>query len=347
MDRERDSAPLRPGEELDAVALAAYLRGKIEGAENDVTLEQFPGGHSNLTYLVHAGAFEYVLRRAPLGPVVPKAHDMAREYRLLAKVHPLFRAAPNVYLLCEDTSVVGSVFFLMERRRGVVLRDRVPDELQAEPDFGARVSRAFLDCLVDLHAIDIERHELTVLGRPEGFISHQVSGWSDRWNRSKTEELHEMVEVMRWLAGTIPESGPPTLVHNDYKLDNIMLDAADPGRIEAVLDWEMATVGDPLADLGLTLCYWTLGSASAGERAGISAGAGWFSRDELVGRYAARTGRDVSQVRYYEVLGVFKLAVILQQIYFRYVRGQTRDERFRTFGERVRGLVKTAAGLIL
>ncbi len=346
MDLERDSAPLRPGEELDALALAAYLRGKIEGAEHGVTLEQFPGGHSNLTYLVRAGAFEYVLRRAPLGPVAPKAHDMAREYRLLAKVHPLFPAAPNVFLLCEDTAVVGSVFFLMERRRGIILRDRVPDALQAEPDFGARVSRAFLDCLVDLHAVDIERHDLITLGRPDGFISRQVTGWSDRWNRSKTEELPEMADVMRWLADSIPESGPATLVHNDFKLDNVMLVAADPGRVEAVLDWEMATVGDPLADLGLTLCYWTLGSASAGERASISAGAGWFSRDELVERYAARTGRDVSRVRYYEVLGVFKLAVILQQIYFRYVRGQTRDDRFRSFGERVRGLVKTAAKLI-
>ena len=347
MDLERESAPLRPGEELDALALAAYLRGKIEGAEDGVTLEQFPGGHSNLTYLVRAGTFEYVLRRAPLGPVAPKAHDMAREYRLLAKVHPLFSAAPNVYLLCEDASVIGSVFFLMERRRGVILRDRVPAALQAEPDFGARVSSAFVDCLVDLHAIDIERHGLTALGRPDGFIARQVTGWSDRWNRSKTEELPEMEAVMRWLADSIPESGPATLVHNDFKLDNVMLDPADPGRVEAVLDWEMATVGDPLADLGLTLCYWTLGSASAGERASISAGAGWFSRDELVERYAARTGRDVSRVRYYEVLGVFKLAVILRQIYFRYVRGQTRDERFRNFGERVRGLVKTAAGLIV
>ncbi len=346
MDLERDSAPLRPGEELDQVALGDYLRGRIDGAECGVQLEQFPGGHSNLTYLVHAGTFEYVLRRAPLGPVAPKAHDMAREYRLLAKVHPLFPAAPDVYLLCEDCSVIGSVFFLMQRRRGIILRDRVPDALQAEPDLGVRVSPAFLDCLVDLHAIDIERHGLAALGRPEGFIERQVAGWSDRWNRSKTEELPEMADVMRWLADSIPESGPATLVHNDYKLDNVMLDAANPGRVEAVLDWEMATVGDPLADLGLTLCYWTLGSASAGERAGISADAGWYTRDELVERYGERTGRDVSRIRYYEVLGVFKLAVILQQIYYRYVRGQTRDDRFRTFGDRVRRLAETAAGLI-
>ncbi|MDQ6706620.1 MAG: phosphotransferase family protein, partial [Acidobacteriota bacterium] len=196
-----------------------------------------------------------------------------------------------------------------------------------------------------LHAIDIERHGLTALGKPHGFIERQVRGWSERWHGAKTEELPEMDEVMRWLESAIPASGAATLVHNDYKLDNVMLNASDPGRIEAVLDWEMATVGDPLADLGLTLCYWRLGSASSGERASVSSGPGWYSRDELVAAYGEKTGRDVSGIRYYEVLGVFKLAVILQQIYFRYARGQTHDERFKGFDRRVRGLVAAAAEL--
>lgn len=345
MHPDADTAPLRQGEGLDAGALSEYLRGRVEGADAGISLEQFPGGHSNLTYLVRAGNREYVLRRAPLGPVPPKAHDMAREYRLLAKVHPLFPAAPGVYLLCEDAAVIGSAFFLMERRRGLILRDRVPATLALAPDLGARVSRAFLECLVALHAIDIEPHGLTALGKPQGFIERQVRGWSERWNRAKTEDLPEMNEVMRWLATALPASGPSTLVHNDYKLDNVMLNSSDPGRIEAVLDWEMATVGDPLADLGLTLCYWTLGSASAGERASLSSGPGWYTRDELVAGYGEKTGRDVSGIRYYEVLGVFKLAVILQQIYFRYARGQTHDERFRGFDGRVRGLVNAAAEL--
>ncbi|MGI8992341.1 MAG: phosphotransferase family protein [Bryobacteraceae bacterium] len=345
MQWEADTAPLRPGEEINTAALSDYLRGRVEGADSGVSLEQFPGGHSNLTYLVRAGDREYVLRRAPLGPVPPKAHDMAREYRLLARVHPLFPAAPNVYLLCEDAAVIGSAFFLMERRRGLIFRDRMPAALEREADLGARVSRAFLDCLIDLHAIDIERHGLAALGKAQGFMERQVCGWSERWNRAKTEDLPEMDTVMRWLGEALPVSGPATLVHNDYKLDNVMLNASDPGRIEAVLDWEMATVGDPLADLGLTLCYWTLGSASAGERASVSTGPGWYTRDGIVASYGEKTGRDVSGIRYYEVLGVFKLAVILQQIYFRYARGQTRDQRFRGFDRRVRGLVDTAVGL--
>ena len=322
---------MRPGEELDTQRLAAYL------GVDDVTVEQFPGGHSNLTYLVRAGEREYVLRRPPLGPVAPKAHDMAREYAVLQAVHPHFPPAPDVYALCEDPGVIGAVFFLMERRQGVVIRGEMPAAFAAD---AGRISQAFVDCLAALHSIDIERHGLAQLGKAEGYLERQVRGWTDRWNRAKTEEMPEMERVMTWLAERIPVSGEAALVHNDYKLDNLMLDAGDPSRIVAVLDWEMATVGDPLSDLGLTLCYWTL---TDGRERVVTTEPGWYSPQELVERYAARTGRDCSRIQYYEVLGIFKLAVILQQIYFRWVKGQTQDERFRTFDQRVKHLVAAAA----
>jgi len=329
-----DTAPVREGEALDARALAAYL-----GAPS-VEVEQFPGGHSNLTYLVRASGHEYVLRRPPLGPVAPKAHDMAREYAVLKAVHPHFPPAPEVYRLCEDPGVIGAVFFLMERRRGVVIRGEVPEPWRAA---APAISRAFVDCLVALHAIDIASHGLAVLGHPEGYLERQVRGWTDRWRRAQTEELPEIEMAIRWLAERLPSSPPATLIHNDYKLDNLILDPADPTRIIAVLDWEMATVGDPLSDLGLTLCYWTLSAAR--ERV-VTTQPGWHSPTQIVDYYAACTGRDISRISYYEVLGIFKLAVILQQIYFRWVRGQTRDERFGTFDRRVRHLAAAAAARV-
>ncbi len=341
-----DTAPVRPGEELDSRALGGYLRGKIEDIERGLTIQQFPGGHSNLTYLLRAGDREYVLRRPPLGPVAPKAHDMAREHGVLRAVHPVFAVAPEVFLLCEDPSVIGAAFFIMERRRGIILRREIPPEFAGDPSFPGRVSQAFVDCLVTLHSIDIGRHGLASLGRPAGFLERQVRGWAERWDRARTEELPEMDQLIRWLADRMPASGSPTLIHNDFKLDNLMLDRRNPGRIEAALDWEMATVGDPLVDLGLTLCYWSQEGDPETRRDAISAitaAPGWYSRAEIVRRYAEKSGRDLSRISYYEVFGLFKLAVVLQQIYFRYRRGQTRDERFQDFHLRVRGLAEAAA----
>ncbi len=341
-----DTAAVRAGEELNVESLRAYLLGKLEGVESGLWIEQFPGGHSNLTYLVRCGSREYVLRRAPLGPVAPKAHDMAREYRVLNAVHPHFPEAPAVFHLCEDPSVIGAVFFVMERRNGVVLRDRVPAELGGEPDYARRISEAFVDCMARMHAVDLEANGLLALGKPDGFVERQVKGWAERWHRAKTEEVPEMDALIGWLEQRIPASGAPTLVHNDFKLDNVML--ASPDRIAAVLDWEMTTVGDPMADLGLTICYWAWANGDEVRTAGIPAitlQPGWFTRDEFIERYAKRTGRDVSSIGYHEVLGVFKLAVIVQQIYVRFHRGQTNDERFREFGGRARALIRLAATL--
>jgi aminoglycoside phosphotransferase (APT) family kinase protein len=339
---------VRPGEELNLAALADWLRGKIEGAERGIVVKQFPQGHSNLTYLLCIDEREYVLRRGPIGPVAPKAHDMAREFRLLELVHPHFREAPAVFHLCEDSAVLGAVFLIMERRRGLILRDQVPAQLLTLRDYPRVISKAFIDCLVRMHAIDLSKTGLMSLGKPFGFLERQVQGWADRWSRAKTNDMPKMDHVIRWLGDRLPASPAPTLVHNDYKLDNVMLRSGTAGQIEAVLDWEMATIGDPLADVGLTLCYWAWAIApELRTRAApaITSQPGWYTRDEFVHWYTERSGRDLTNIGYYEVLGIFKLAVILQQIYYRFKCGQTQDARFRNFGESVGRLVELASSL--
>lgn len=344
----RDTAPVRAGEELDLAALTDFLRNKIEGANRGIAVEQFPSGHSNLTYLLRVAGNEYVLRRGPLGPVAPKAHDMAREFRVLQAVHRHFPEAPDVFLLCEDPAVLGAVFFVMERRRGLILRDEIPPRFRDVANYPQMVSEAFVDCLVRLHGVDVAKTGLIALGKPEGFLERQAQGWAERWNRAKTDDAPELERVIAWLIDQRPDSPAPTLVHNDYKLDNVMLAAESGDRIEAVLDWEMATVGDPLADLGLTLCYWAWADAPQLRPAArpLTSQPGWYTRDQFVGRYAAKTGRDLSGISYYEVLGIFKLAVILQQIYYRFRRGQTQDARFRNFDLRVRSLVEIATTMM-
>jgi aminoglycoside phosphotransferase (APT) family kinase protein len=238
---------------------------------------------------------------------------------------------------------LGAPFFIMERRRGIVLREECPPEIDPR-----HASGSFVDCMARLHAIELSTAELRAMGKPEGYIERQVRGWAERWNRAKTEELPEVDDVIAWLAARIPPSTAPTLIHNDYKLDNVMLAPGKPERIEAVLDWEMATIGDPLSDLGLTLCYWVWAAAPevcvTGAPA-LTAQPGWYTREELIQTYSERTGRDVGNIGYYEVLGVFKLAVIIQQIYCRFHRGQTQDARFRDFGERAKRLGTLAARL--
>jgi aminoglycoside phosphotransferase (APT) family kinase protein len=229
-----------------------------------------------------------------------------------------------------------------------VLREEIPGAIAAIPEHPRLISETFLDTMVRLHAVDASTDDVRLLGKPEGYVERQVRGWADRWDRAKTAEVAEMDQVVRWLAARVPQALAPSLIHNDYKLDNIMLASASPDRIEAVLDWEMATIGDPLSDLGLTLCYWCWATDAEVRVAGIpalTAGPGWYTRDQLVERYAERTGRDVTHIGYYEVLGVFKLAVIIQQIYCRFHRGQTQDVRFEDFGVRARELAKRAAWL--
>jgi aminoglycoside phosphotransferase (APT) family kinase protein len=357
----KDTAPIRPGEEIDLNALDEYLSehlppllgGETIDPEMPLDIEQFPGGHSNLTYLVKIGEHEFVLRRPPVGPVAPTAHDMPREYRLLAAVHPHFPLAPKPYLLCEDSSIIGVPFYLMERRKGLVIRGKLPKEFGDDLSVRRRISETMIDTLAAMHAVDIYSTGIVNIGKPTGFVARQVKGWAERWQRAKTSEVPEFEEVIKWLTDRIPPdpvpgTNPATLVHNDFKLDNVMLDKDDPTRVVAVLDWEMCSVGDPLIDLGLLLSYW----GQEGDPkvryellGAVTVQPGWMTRQELVDRYAEKTGRDLSGIAFYETFAIFKVAVVLQQIYYRYVNGQTHDERFKDFGHCVVELGKVALDL--
>ena len=340
---DQDTIPVREGEALDAARVAAYLRERIPGLpEGELEVRQFPSGASNLTYLLRMGGWEAVLRRPPLGPVPPKAHDMVREAEILGRLHPVFPLAPEPYLVCGDAEVLGAPFYVMERRRGVVLDARVPRELRGEPELGRRVAEGMVDTLARLHAVDYRVAGLEALGRPEGFLQRQAEGWIGRYEKAATDPIAEVEPLARWLTDSVPESPAATLIHNDYKLNNLLLDPADPGRVTAVLDWEMTTVGDPLFDLAISLGYWLEAADPAPLRdllPTVTVLPGFPTRAELVRRYAERSGRDVGALDWYLTFAYFKLAVIVQQIYARWARGQTRDPRFASFGERARTLI--------
>lgn len=354
MQEVRETIAVRAGETLDWLRLAAYIRAHFaESGEplphDEMSVVQFPGGHSNLTYLLRFGESEYVMRRPPFGTLPPRAHDMAREYRLLARIHPVFHLAPRPILLCEDASITGATFYLMERRRGLIIRAHEPAPVRAE-NVRRAISSNLVDALVALHAVDVRAHKLEDLGKPAGFVTRQVKGWAERWHKAQTEEVAEMEHVARWLDANTPlDATAPTLVHGDFKLDNVMLNERDVTRVIGVFDWEMAANGDPLVDLGILLSYWTHAAAAIPSNtslAGVTHLPGWFTRDEIVERYAVQSGRDVSNIKFYEIFAVFKLAVVAGQIFYRFQRGQTADPRFARFDEYVRALGKRAAALV-
>jgi aminoglycoside phosphotransferase (APT) family kinase protein len=344
----KDTGPVRPDERFDVAALERYLEGKLPATGGPLEVEQFPGGHSNLTYLLRYPAAEYVMRRPPLGPLAPKAHDMGREHRVLKALWPVFPPAPRPFVYCDDPAVIGAPFYVMERRRGLVIRREEPTEWGADPSLRRRASLALIDTLVDFHAVDWKAIGLESLGRPDGFVARQVTGWAERWERAKDREVPAITDVARWLAERLPAPVDATLVHNDWKLDNLMLDPADPGRVVAVFDWEMCTLGDPLVDLGTLLCYWAEEGdpyARQGPVVQVTSLPGWMTRAELVERYAARSGRDVSTIAWYETFALYKTAVVVQQLYIRWKRGQTKDERLGAMAPRVEALALAAAEL--
>lgn len=333
-----ETIPIREDEDFDHDALAAYLRGKLPGSDRPLVVRQFGGGHANLTYLLRYGEQEYVLRRPPLGPVAATAHDMGREYRVLSVLYRAYSLAPRAYDYCDDVAVIGAPFFVMERRRGEVVRRAIPPQFGGgnDPVANRRISEALVDALADLHDVDYRAIGLETLGKPDGFLRRQIDGWAGRYERSKTHEVKLVDDLVAWLHTREPAAPPATLLHNDWRLDNMMLDAADPGRVEAVFDWDMCTLGDPLCDLGTLLASWMeVGEGLSGATAGTmpSNVPGFLTRREAVARYGARRGVDVSTVPYYYVFGLFKIGVVLQQIYYRYHVGQTKDARFANFDQ--------------
>jgi len=344
-----ETVEVREGEAFDATAVERYLRANIEDLPGgELRVSQFPSGASNLTYLLQIGDWEGVLRRPPLGPVPPKAHDMGRESGILARLGAVYPLAPKPYFFCEDESVIGAPFYVMERRTGVVLDDSFPDEIEPEEGLCRGISRTVVDTLVRLHAVDFEEAGLGDLGRPEGFLERQTEAWISRYDKAKTDEIGEVGPLTEWLARDVPESPPPAIIHNDYKLNNLVLDSEDLTEVRAVLDWEMATVGDPLFDLAVSLSYWIEPDDPDELKAvmpTVTVTPGFMTRRDLIDRYAEESGRDLSEMHWYVVFGYFKLAAILQQIYARWKGGQTKDERFAEFGGRVRTLLLHAENL--
>jgi aminoglycoside phosphotransferase (APT) family kinase protein len=325
------TAPVRKGEELPVPQLEAYLTQSLLHLTGPLQIEQFPHGHSNLTYSLRSGATELVLRRPPYGNQVKTAHDMGREYRVLSGLHAVYPLAPRPYLYCEDEGVLGAPFYVMERRRGTILRKVLPAGMELAPGTAKRLSAALVDNLVLLHSLDYRAIGLGDLGKPEGYVSRQVTGWINRYQAAQTDQQPAVERVARWLGENLPVEVGAAVIHNDYKYDNLVLDPTDLSRIVAVLDWEMATVGDPLMDLGTTLGYWV----EAGDPAALLHAAmgptslpGNMTRRQIVESYAAKTGRPVDDAPFYYCFGLFKIAVIIQQIYARYVRGHTQDPRF-------------------
>ncbi|HSL26608.1 MAG TPA: phosphotransferase family protein [Acidimicrobiia bacterium] len=336
---------VREEERFDVSRLASFLEGRIPGAAGIPDTAQFPGGHANLTYLLAYPEAEYVLRRPPLGPVAPGSHDMAREYKVLSQLWRSFPPAPRAYVLCEDESVIGSPFFVMERRRGVVIRNNVPERFGAGVDQVAnrRLSEVVIDTLADLHAVDPDQCGLGDLGHPEGFLHRQVQGWLERWQRARHEDNAVADQVADWVADHIPTSPAPTLVHNDWRLDNMAVAFDDPGRCVAVYDWDMCTRGDPLADLGTVLAVWYgPGEVPATLNPMPTTVPGFLTRAQALERYGRRTGRQLDGFDWYLVFGTWKLAVVLQQIFIRWLRGQTRDTRFADMGDAAKRLFELA-----
>jgi aminoglycoside phosphotransferase (APT) family kinase protein len=330
-----------PGVDLERLRpwFAAYVEGATGGPLHASVVA---GGRSNLTYFIGDDAHEWVLRRPPLGHVLPTAHDMAREYKVLAALAPTDVPVPRPFAFCDDTSVNDAPFYVMEKVEGNILR--TPEEIGAlSPDDARRCSEELVDVLVAIHAVDYHAVGLDDFGRPDGYVERQVRRWGEQWERSKTSELPEIDELARRLRNAIPASPPPTIVHGDYRLDNTMLAPGDPARIVAVLDWEMATLGDPLADVGLFLIYWARDEAQTGNvGATISPSRGFLSRDEVVERYSKQSGRDVSELDFYEALASYKLAIILEGIHARFLMGKTVGEGFDQIGRLVKVMVQGA-----
>jgi aminoglycoside phosphotransferase (APT) family kinase protein len=346
---EQDTIAIRKGEELDLAKVEQFLREHIGGlGPEPLQVRQFPSGASNLTYLVRIGSWEGVLRRPPFGPVPPKAHDMGREASLLQKIHPVFPLAPRPYVFCNDLSILGVPFYVMERRKGVVINTGFPDGVTPGEDLCRAISQTTVETLVQIHGIDWHSAGLDTFGHPEGFLARQVKGWIERYYRSQTEDIPEVGPLARWLSERVPQSPAPGLIHNDFKLNNMLLKPDDLSQVVAVLDWEMATIGDPLFDLAVTLSYWVNADDPEDLQTvlpSVTPLPGFFRREQFMELYAQKSGRDLSNMHFYMVLAYFKLVVIIQQIYYRWKRGQTQDERFASFGKRIHNIISYAAHL--
>ncbi len=325
------SKQVRKGEELDIPKLEDFLRNNLEGYNGPLSVEQFPSGFSNLTYLLRSDDHQMVLRRPPFGANIKSGHDMSREFTVLSKLQSFYEKAPRPLLFCEDEAVMGASFYIMERVEGVILRAFMPKEMIPDAAKMKGIADAVIHTFAELHEVDYKQAGLADFGKPEGYILRQVEGWTRRYFKAKTDEVPAVENAAQWLAENTPNPTPATLIHNDFKYDNLVLDAEDWTKVEAVLDWEMATIGDPLMDLGTLLSYWVNpNDPPFMKQLNLSPTflPGNPSRQEIVEQYAQKRGMRIENMTFYYAFGLFKLAVIAQQIYARYKKGFTKDERF-------------------
>ncbi|MFJ4397276.1 phosphotransferase family protein [Pseudomonas sp. NPDC089396] len=344
------STQVRPGEELDAAVIDPYLKAHIPGLAGTPNISQFPGGASNLTYLVAYPDREFVLRRPPFGQKAKSAHDMGREFRILNQLNEGFPYCPKAYVHCTDEALIGGEFYVMERVNGIILRSDIPAELGLDATRTEALCKSFIDRLVELHQVDYNACGLADLGKPEGYVQRQIEGWTSRYEKALTPDAPRWEHVIAWLRDKMPADHPrPGIVHNDYRFDNVILDSDNPMRIIGVLDWEMATIGDPLMDLGNSLAYWIEASDPAPMqlmRRQPSNAPGMLTRRQFVDYYAERAGIRLDNFDYYYCYGLFRLAGIVQQIYYRFYHGQTQDKRFAQFIEMNRLLEQTSLQVI-
>lgn len=323
--------------------LESFLRKSIPSIpDEEMQIKKFSEGYSNLTYLITIGSWEGVLRRPPLGEIPPRAHDMYREYKILSKVHPVFPLAPNPYVYSEGQDIMERHFYIMEKKEGIVVDEHIPDSLGSSEEVGPILSKSLINTLIQMQSIDYQKADLTDIGKPDRYLERQVNGWIKRYERSKTEEIPHVKELEKWFLKNMPHSTESTIVHNDFKLNNLVLDEHNPGVVNGVLDWELSTIGDPLTDVGSTVAYW---GQSEDPDLGIhivTNQPGFYSRREFVEEYAKQSKRDVSNIKYYVSFGFYKLAVILQQIYHRWVKGEVRDDRFKDLNVAVANLMEMA-----
>ena len=323
---------VRKGEELKEDTLKEFLfQNKIiKNKESELTVVQFPGGFSNLTYAIKIEGNEYVLRRPPFG-AIKRGHDMGREYKVLSKLNPVFPKAPKTYIYTENREILGAPFYIMEKVEGKIIRPQNVKELNiSENDFKI-IAEAWLDTFVEFHNIDYVAAGLAGLGRPAGYVERQVTNWGKQYLKAKTDEIPNVDDLMKWLAENQPKEYAHTLIHNDYKYDNIVFDKNDWSKVVAILDWEMCTLGDPLMDLGMSLAYWFTKDDPEFLTKGLpmtTAEPGNPGRMEVVERYEKKSGQKINHLVFYYAFGLFKLSVIVQQIYFRYHQGYTQDKRF-------------------
>tara|TARA_B100001059_G_scaffold14961_1_gene12172 strand:- start:361 stop:1452 length:1092 start_codon:yes stop_codon:yes gene_type:complete len=335
---------IRDGEELDLEALKQYLEPILGASVAKLQINQFPGGFSNLTYLLSNGSEKWVLRRPPFGSQVKSAHDMSREFKILSAIKDVFPYGPKPVHFCEDSGVLGCDFYLMTYIEGLVIRRDYPVGLELSPDQVREQLLNFFDVLSALHSVDLAEAGLNNFGRPEGYVQRQVDGWCKRWEGAVTKDAVDCDVTMQWLHDNLPrDSGKASVIHNDYKMDNVIFSLENPLELIGVLDWEMATVGDPVMDLGCTLGYWTQMDDPdffREYRAMPSDVKGAPTRSEIVSRFQERTGVSVDHFPFYFCFGLFRLAVIVQQIYYRFYHGHTSDQRFASMVQKTNALQK-------